>query len=340
MKSKVFNIALIIFLLFVSNLSYSQNEKIEMIVGDEADFKIQGYNLIYGNSAFNIENVVFYQQYKIILTRTIEGANILLLDNSNSVIDTLLIKCAPANMMLYLDGDTFKYTSIFFYKSDLCPCCDYKPAIASFSVKNGRFIFEKCELVDNSHVKDKIFDKFSNFKVAYLEKEKKRKVAEIGYIINDKQSITYPYPSIKASIGNFFPCSESGKNLLLYNLITNELVSVTSSLETSALKMETSPLFEDMENAYDNYHLVINSVNNKAYLHCTRVLNIGKGRNKESKSEQKLYEIVGNKLIDKSAVLPKISSKLLFFDNRLFSIFRMSEGSQSKKFLYLREQPL
>jgi hypothetical protein len=339
MKSKVFSVVSLFFLLF-TQVIYAQNEKVEMTVGDDADFKISGYNLVYGSSAFDIENMVFYKGYKVLLTKQSDGASVLLLDNSNSVIDTLFIKSGPANMMLYLDGDTFKYTSIFFYKSDMCPCCDYKPAIASFSIKNGKFVFEKCELVDNTHIKDKIFDKFNNFKVAYLEKEKKKKVAEIGYIINDKQTITYPYPLIKASVGNFFPCAEDGKNLLLYNLITNELISVSSSLETSVLKMETSPLIEDIENAYDNYHLVVNSVNNKIYLHYTRVLNIGKGRNKESKSEQKLYEIVGNKLIDKSEILPKFSSKLIFFENRLFSIFRMSEGSKTKKFLYLREQPL
>ncbi|MDY0144231.1 MAG: hypothetical protein RBR97_20300 [Bacteroidales bacterium] len=313
-------------------------------------FKLKNFTLVYGNANFDIHDFFIHNNQKVLLLTKSNGALFYLLDSNNLATDTLFFKSAPANIKFGNNNETFYYQSIFFYKSNLCKL-DYKPGVASFYIKNNSLVFNKCLPIDDSYVRDELFQKTENFKVSLLLKEnnkRKKKKSEneedlyaygnIGFAVNDKYIVKRKAPSLKNTMDTFFPFTEINNKLYVYDVLANSMYKFTDNENYTIDTIQNSIRYNDTINSFVSYNLLSDQGTSDLYLlKSQRIIINRKGREKQKyKENQVLYILIDNKWVLVNYEIPLFSYKIHIDYKKIYSVFNVEdERGVKRKTLYI-----
>lgn len=314
------------------------NQEIEFDDTTSIDtFLLNGYELIYGNSSYDIYDFHVRYTYKILLTCQEEGlATFLLLGEDNLELDRLPIKSALASINFWNKEGAYFYNPFFFYKSDLCDL-DYKTGVASFKVTNKKFEYLGCERLDKKNIRNELFETTENFKITFLDKEKKKK-HQLGFAVNDKyierrkSSDLYDYaPSV-------FPYAEIQDTLFLFDAESSQLYKFPTNMEyqviqTNAISFEKISSFE----TFKSFNLVGDDYQNAIYLLANNRTKIpGKGRKKDKFSEnQRLYRLEKGSWELLDFTFPSLIHNLQIVNGSLYVIYEITDDfGVTTKMLY------
>ncbi|MEH0155189.1 hypothetical protein V6R21_13670 [Limibacter armeniacum] len=298
----------------------------------ENPFRLKNFDLVYGNSNYNIHDFALSDPYKVVLLTKSDGALFFLLDQNNLCIDSLFFRSAPADIHFWHKQDTLFYQSMFFYKSDYCDL-NYKSGIASFSIEQDKLAFNNCIGLDDSYIGKELFQTTENFKVTLLENEKS-KSNKIGYAINDKYIVRRNVPVLKGSLVHYFSYAELNKQLYIYDVMENSLSIFKDQKTFETITLENSIAFPDEANSYRSYELLADKGTGQIYLLGSHRSFNGKPskRNKELTHEQQfLYRLEGKSWKKVDFEIPQYIYKIRIDHNKIFAVFEIAEESGTKR---------
>ncbi|NJL15246.1 MAG: hypothetical protein HC913_21060 [Microscillaceae bacterium] len=216
-------------------------------------YNLTGYQLIYGNSGYDIDDFNLRNpDFPVLLSQKSGGANFILLDSHHQIISELLVPSGTAKTNFWNDEQYYYYQPMLIYKSDFCPI-SHKAGIIKLEVVDRQLRFVDCELLDQGYIGKKYFEGTQNFKITYLDYEKKNPdKAEIGIAVNDKSYVRHRYSNTDfRSAGVLFPYVQINKELLFLDILGQDVykISVENQL-VSKEKLQNNPFFADNPDTY------------------------------------------------------------------------------------------
>lgn len=209
----------------------------------EDDIFITDFELLYGNDQGSIHDMVAYGDQKVILSTTYGSSTvyIILLSKENFHLDSLAVKCAPADLSLRYDyaKQLFYFKPIFFYKSERCPL-DYEPGQLIFGVENNRLFVVDCEKFGNGNQDLNRFY-FQSHLVSFNEVERRKHNEQTVYIDN-KEIINFKIDRAhKIEIISAFSESVSANSLSILDIYNQELYQFDENIDYKKIKIPDLP---------------------------------------------------------------------------------------------------
>ncbi len=291
----------LLFLLINLNLIVKSYAQVE-IDSLPASYSLAGYQLIYGNSGYDIEDFSLKNpDFPVLLSLDAGGANFVLLDNHHQKISELLVPSGTAKTNFWNDEQYYYYQPMLIYKSSLCPI-SHKAGIIKLEIVNKQLKFVECELLDKDYINKKYFEGTQNFKITYLDDDKKNPdKAEIGIAVNDKYYIRRGYPNTNLrGAGQLIPYVQINTELLFLDILAQDIykISVDNKL-VSKEKLKNNPFFADIQDTYWGYELMHDEIQNKTYLYgwSKQIKKLGRNT-KIINQERKLWLLEDNSLTE------------------------------------------
>jgi hypothetical protein len=326
MRSICSNIVFTLLLVILSNHSKAQSIDDDLFITD--------FELIYGNDQGTIHDMITYGHQKVIVT-TEPGnsiAYIILLSKENLHLDSIAVKCAPAELSLFYDYDKqlFSFKPLFFYKNDFCSL-DYEPGLLFFRIDNDVVYPVNCENVGKGNQDSERFY-FQSHLVSFSQVDR-RKYSEQTVYIDNKEVINYKIDG-KHTFDVIFPfsASVSESNMSIIDIYNKELYQFDKQLNFNSFKVPDLPNVEDYQIAsselfqYENGYIVFYSL----------------FANKEI--ENRVYKLMyfdKDKVIDLSDKLPKGRVFKVNISNQyLYAIVTQSIKNRDRNMMYKMRSPL
>ena len=305
-------------------------------------FKVKDFDLVYGNSQFDIYDFKVANNYKVLLISKTGEALFILLDKSNLPLDTLSIESAQANIKFWNDNHTFYYSSMFFYKSDLCNL-NYKSGVASFTIVDNKLVFQECSILDENYIKDELYQSTNNFKVTLLEKDKKKneELKKIGFAVNDRLIVKRDPISQISLTTTYFPFCEANGQLFVFDIVKGVLYSFDLDGSYTTANISGYMLLDNSPGVNYSYELLCDKTFNNLYLIASTSFVIkGRGRGKDKiERNQTLYRMENSKWERVIYNIPLYSHKMYIYNKKIYSVFEMNdpETNENRKMLYLSQ---
>lgn len=298
-------------------------------------FDVDGFELVYGNSSFDIIDYHVRYTYKVLLVRK-ETATFLLLNGDNLVTDELSIRSPAIEANLWNRGKTYFYNPILFYKSDLCDL-DYKSGIASFRVVQDHFEYLDCKVLDKDYIGKEWFEATGDFKITFLDKEKRNKT-QIGFAVNDKYIERRKATDIDGFGPSLFPYTQLGDSLVLFDIETHLMYKFGKDIEYKVVQM--NPIqFKPNSNheTFELYQMLSDDITGDLYLLTNQRTKIpSKGRKKVRFIEdQSLYRFEGNEWVNLNIEIPLHAYTAQIEHGWIYAVFELTdEFNNTNKMLY------
>ncbi|MFQ3212899.1 MAG: hypothetical protein ACI9XJ_000793 [Marivirga sp.] len=300
----------------------------------EDDIFITDFELLYGNDQGSIHDMVAYGEQKVILSTTYGSStvHIILLSKENFHLDSLSVRCAPANLSLKYDyaKQLFYFKPLFFYKSECC-ALDYERGQLIFGVENNHLFVVDCEKFGKGNQgQDRFY--FQSHLVSFNEVERRRHSEQTVYIDN-KEVINFKIEG-EDEIEHIYAFAEfvDSNSLSILDIYHKELYKFDGSLEYKSFKNSALPAVADYRLASSQLFKFQNG-----YMVFYRFFTPEETGNRV----QKLFYFDENQVIDLSDKLPKRDIfKVNIINQYLYVLVTHEIDDWRRNMMYKREIPL